>query len=490
MKNNIRLIGILLGLLSVSAACKVADHGAAASGIIEQDKDQIVQVLRDLVQIKSVQDAAEEGAPSGKGVSLALDKMLSEAKRLGFKTVNMDGYAGYAEYGTGDDYIAILTHLDVVEAGEGWTYPPFAAEIREGEIYGRGAVDDKGPAVASLFALKAVRDAGVPLTKKVRLIFGTTEENSVADIHYYLKREKPPAAGFTPDGNYPVINAEKGRLTFNLVKDVSGTAETGPQIVKLHGGIALNSVPANARAEILANDPDRLIRDCNEYKTKHRYDLETNQNNNIVTIISTGRAAHAAIPENGQNAVMRLLIAIDGLRLAPSSLTDTIHFLANKVGEEVYGESLGLAVSDEPSGPLTFVIAKIDLQDGVLTVGCDMRYPVTCTKESVLERLAAALEGTGLEIEIIADEKPLYFPADSPLVQKLLSIYRDQTGKDDQPFGTGGASYARDLPNILVFGPVFPNEVYPGHMPDEYYSVDRLIMDTKIFANAIIELAK
>ncbi len=159
--------------------------------------------------------------PFGEGISEALECALSIAERLGLKTVNLDNYAGFAEFGEGDDYVALLGHLDVVPEGDNWIYPPFAAEIHDGKIYARGAVDDKGPVISALYALKAVKEEGLKLSKRVRVIFGTNEETESKDMHYYLKKEKPPVSGFTPDAEYPIINGEKGITVFDLVKKLN-----------------------------------------------------------------------------------------------------------------------------------------------------------------------------------------------------------------------------------------------------------------------------
>lgn len=176
---------------------------------IEELREEIIKSTQDLVKIKSVEEEAKEGKPFGEGVAKTLDRALEISSELGFKTVNMDGYVGYAEYGEGEDYVAVLAHLDVVPEGDGWIHPPYGAEIHDGKMYGRGTMDDKGPIMSALYGLKAIKDLKLPLSKKVRIIFGTDEETGSEDIAYYLQREKAPIAGFTPDAEYPIIYAEK-----------------------------------------------------------------------------------------------------------------------------------------------------------------------------------------------------------------------------------------------------------------------------------------
>jgi predicted dipeptidase len=209
---------LLLTFLAPIASCQSTDESVAEglNKLIEKDKDYLINSTQELVMIKSVNDEPKTGAPFGEGPAQALDKALEIARGLGFNTTNLDGYIGYAEYGQGTDYVGVLAHVDVVAEGNGWKYPPFGAEIHDGKMYGRGTIDDKGPAMAAIYALKAVRDSKLPLTKRVRVIFGSDEETGTADVEYYLEREEPPISGFTPDANFPAIYAEKGILTFDL----------------------------------------------------------------------------------------------------------------------------------------------------------------------------------------------------------------------------------------------------------------------------------
>jgi succinyl-diaminopimelate desuccinylase len=177
---------------------------------VEGLQEGLVEAIRTLVRLPSVRGEAEPGYPFGRDIGLTLERALEIAQTLGFRVVNLDGYMGYAEYGQGKDHIAILGHLDVVPAGESWNHDPFGGEIDQGQLFGRGTLDDKGPTLAALFALKAVAQSGISLSHRVRVIFGTCEETTWEDIPYYLKREPLPSWGFTPDGNFPLIHAEKG----------------------------------------------------------------------------------------------------------------------------------------------------------------------------------------------------------------------------------------------------------------------------------------
>ena len=179
----------------------------------------MIDSIRRMVSIDSVESEACEAAPFGKGVGEALDEALSISRSLGFDTVNLDHYMGYAQYGAGEDYVCAIGHVDVVPVGEGWKHPPFSAWLEDGVIYGRGILDNKGPVMACLYGLAALKELGLSLKHPVRIIFGCDEESGFEDLTYYLKKEKPPIYGFTPDCKYPVVYSERGRAIVKITSD-------------------------------------------------------------------------------------------------------------------------------------------------------------------------------------------------------------------------------------------------------------------------------
>ena len=169
---------------------------------------KMIEDIKTIVKMPSVEGTFQQGAPFGKDIALTLDKVLEIAQSLGFETKNLDHYIGYAQYGKGEDYIGIIGHLDVVPTGLGWKHPPFSAYEEDGYIYSRGILDNKGPIMTCLYALYAIKELNIKLHKPVRIIFGCDEETGFKDLEYYLKHEKPPVMGWTPDCKYPVVYAE------------------------------------------------------------------------------------------------------------------------------------------------------------------------------------------------------------------------------------------------------------------------------------------
>jgi succinyl-diaminopimelate desuccinylase len=455
---------------------------------IDSMKDEIVNSTKELVKFRSIEGKAEPGAPFGKDVAGCLDKALEISKGLGFKTVNLDGYVGYAEYGEGDDYVGILGHLDIVPEGDGWKYPPFAAEVHDGKIYARGTMDDKGPMVAALYGLKAVMDEGVKLSKKVRIIYGTNEETGCGEIKHYLDREKPPVSGFTPDGEYPIIYGEKGITLFDVKKDLKIKPKMKLKYIK--GGNRPNMVPDYCEAGIETRCANKLIEKVDETAKETGFELKAEKKDGMVIIKSIGLSAHGSLPQFGKNAIMQMFVCLEKIDLGKSDIMDFITFFNKYAGFETDGKSFGCYLEDKESGKVSFNIGVVDMTEDKITLGLNLRYPVTYKYEDMMNPFNKRLEGTGITVENMKAQNPLFFPADHPLIKALQKVYTEQTGKEATLLAIGGGTYAKEMPNIVAFGPIFPGQPDLDHQSNEYIAIDDLIANAKIYAHAIYELAK
>ncbi|HBM75619.1 MAG TPA: dipeptidase PepV [Clostridiaceae bacterium] len=457
---------------------------------VDELKDDLIESVKRVVKIKSVQGESKAGMPFGEGPRRVLDCALDISKKLGFKTVNMDGYIGYAEYGQGDDYVAILGHLDVVPEGDGWKYPPFAAEIHDGKMYGRGTMDDKGPTMAALYGLKAIKDLNLPLSKRVRVIFGTNEETGSKEVKYYMDKEKAPVLGFTPDAEYPIIYAEKGITIFDVVKDLKAGCKKGYSVKSIKGGTAPNAVPAYCECIIGGGSTEDLKKLSVEFSNKTGFDIRVEADKEGTVIKAYGLAAHGSLPELGKNAVMRMFAFLDTLPLDNPELKDYIHFFNKYVGEETDGESFGVYLEDKESGRVTFNVGCVEMKDNSIKLSLNIRYPVTYTFDDLMNPFNKKLEGTGIKVKNMMHQKPLYFHANHPLIKALQKVYEEQTGKKADLLAIGGGTYAKEMPNIVAFGPIFPGKPDLDHQANEYIEIEDLIANAKIYAHAIYELAK
>ena len=426
--------------------------------IIENNHDKIIEDVLRLVSIESVRSEGKEMMPSGEKVNEALLKTLQIGKDYGFKTMNIDGHAGVIEYGDGDEYVAILGHLDVVPTGEGWTKNPLG-EVFEDKIYGRGTMDDKGPMVAALHGLIALKEAKIPLKHKIRLIFGTSEETGGPDIENYLLHEKQPIAGFTPDAEFPAINAEMGILVIKLSKKIDDA-----KLTLLHGGEAVNMVPDKAEV---------------------RY----TENGEVKTLNYQGVSAHGSTPQLGENAISKMIKDLSKNE-AFDFLKDTLSVLEYNLTEDLDGHNMGIDFEDEASGKLVLNLGKIDFKDGMLDTYINIRYPVTFKKEETTNKVQELFEKEGFTVEVTQHDSPLYYPKDAELVTKLMKVYSKETGDSREPLAIGGGTYAKMMKNIVAFGPQLPGRPDTIHQLDEYILIEDLMLCTRIYANAMVELAR
>ena len=446
-------------------------------------EEKLIACLQENLRIPSVQGEAAPDAPYGIEVKQSLKHVLAAAEALGFRTENVDNHLGWCEYGEGEEMIAVLGHLDVVPAGDGWTVDPYGGEISDGKIWGRGTTDDKGPTIASLFALAALRDSGLPITKRIRLLFGCNEETGSADDKYYQNNGgEVPVMGFTPDGEYPVINGEKGIINVTFGADYTQDGEL--KLISIQGGTAPNVVPAFATAKI-ACCPLTAAR----LSSLNAKGLRFIPKEYGLLVESYGVSAHGSTPELGENAIGRLLLALDTLPFT-GKIAELIHFLAVALGMETDGQSAGIALHDEVSGGLTLNLGTLTADETHMSMKINYRYPVTFCYEDCGPKFNNAFTSAGFVVENEVHKAKLYIPEDSQLVTTLLKVYHDQTGLEGKAKCIGGGTYAKMLPNTLAFGPIFPGDEIREHKPDEYISIENLMKNAQIIAAAMYAMAK
>ena len=446
-------------------------------------QSQMITCLQENLRIPSVQGPALENAPYGAEVKACLDHVKSAAEGLGFVTTNVDNHVLWCEYGEGAEMVAVLGHLDVVPAGDGWTCDPYGGEIRDGKIWGRGTTDDKGPSIAALYALAALRNSGLPISRRVRLILGCNEETGSADIKYYRAHGgEDPVMGFTPDGEYPVINGEKGIINANFSVAYQQTGEV--RLLEISGGTAPNVVPASAWCKLGCSQEIALAISKTQFPK-----VAFTVTDYGVLVEAEGVSAHGSTPELGENAIGRLLQALDKLPLSPEVFSP-IHFLAGFLGMETDGKSAGIALYDEVSGGLTLNLGTLNGDETGFGLKINYRYPVTKSYDDCGPIFNKAFLDAGFTMDSELHKEKLYIPEDSTLVRTLMKVYKEQTGRSEQPKCIGGGTYAKMLPNILAFGPIFPGDEIREHKPDEYISVENLITNAQIIAAAMYEMAK
>ncbi|VIX47841.1 ArcT [Streptococcus pneumoniae] len=438
--------------------------------ITNQVKDEFLISLKTLISYPSVLNEGENGTPFGQAIQDVLEKTLEICRDIGFTTyLDPKGYYGYAEIGQGAELLAILCHLDVVPSGDeaDWQTPPFEATIKDGWVFGRGVQDDKGPSLAALYAVKSLLDQGIQFKKRLRFIFGTDEETLWRCMARYNTIEEQASMGFAPDSSFPLTYAEKGLLQVKL-------HGPGSDQLELEVGGAFNVVPDKANYQGLLYEQV-----CNGLK-EAGYDYQTTEQ----TVMVLGVPKHAKDASQGINAVIRLATI-----LAPLQEHPALSFLATQAGQDGTGRQIFGDIADEPSGHLSFNVAGLMINHERSEIRIDIRTPVLADKEELVELLTRCAQNYQLRYEEFDYLAPLYVAEDSKLVSTLMQIYQEKTGDNSPAISSGGATFARTMPNCVAFGALFPRAKQTEHQANECAVLEDLYRAMDIYAEAVYRLA-
>ncbi len=432
---------------------------------------EIKTTIARLVQHQSFYRWDQGEVPFGAGVDACLREALDIGHELGFNTYkDPDGYYGYVEMGDGPQLLAILCHVDVIPPGDlrSWFTPPFALDERAGRLYGRGVQDNKGPLVAALYAMKAIKESGIALRHRVRLIVGTDEENLWRCIARYKEQEQLPDAAFTPDSSFPVIHAEKRLVQAYLYEPPCAD-------LQLDCGGLFNIVPDKA---CYSGPKQRQVQ-----KQLDRLGYPWQQDGERLMVL--GQQAHASrCDKEGVNAIVRLCRALSGAGYVHPALG----FCSLVVGTDPHLRALLGDVQDRVSGKLTVNLASLKMDDTATQIGIDMRVPVTIPLEEFRARMRHAVQQLGWRYEEYDHLEPLYISAESALVQTLCASYSAVMGHPCVPGASAGITYARAIPNCVPFGAHFPTRPYQAHMPNESIAMEDLLLASEIYAVSLLRL--
>lgn len=465
----------------------------------EKNEKMLLKDISDTIAFESIaKDADGEDNPFGKEVTNCLNHILTLGERMGMTIKNIDNYIGEITIGNGKHMIGILCHADVVDAGDGWKSDPFHAIIENGELYGRGVIDDKGPMICCLYAMKYINEnCLLPEDCRIRMIIGTDEEeNWVSMDKYRSMHPEFPEVSIVPDANFPVIFCEKGLINLTLHVPVSKDSSASLRITDLSGGERSNVVPTTALCRI-AVCRGMNISNVNEYAhnvaKEYGINMETDiENNEILRIVVTGKAAHAMTPEKGTNAIsglMKILMKLTTFESGTFSPQNVVQFYEDYIGFEYNGEKLGINWSDIESGALTVNVGVLEMSETEMKLVLNIRYPVDRTFEEVSACFQKICEPFGISLEFGVCMDPIYFDRNSQMIKVLLGSYQKFTGDtESHPIALGGATYARAIPNAVAFGPVFPNQEELAHEANEHYTVSDFRRITEIYADALLKL--
>ena len=449
---------------------------------------EMLEDLERLIEINSVKGASEDGAPCGAGPRTALALARTMLEKRGFEVSEFEDIIITADLGPSPPKMGILAHLDVVDAGEGWETDPFRMTIKDGRIYGRGATDNKGPAIAAMYAMYCARELCPGLRNGFRILLGSDEETGCRDIAQYLEKNDPPPNVFTPDAKYPVVNIEKGRITpfFNASWEKDDAL---PRVVSISGGKTTNIVPDRTEAIIESFTLNEAESFCREYSDKTGARISVREDAGLLTITVEGAASHAASPQQGNNAQTALIEMLAAMPFAESAGFGFIRALNRLFPHGDYnGRALGIAMSDEISGELTVNFGVFRYDETGFNGNFDSRTPACADDADLPGMVRAAFARENIAATNLSVSHCHHTPEDSSFVQTLLQIYEEYTGNAGECLAVGGQTYVHEIPGGVAFGCEFPEIDNRIHGANEFIGVEQLMVGAKMFAQAILDM--
>lgn len=475
---------------------------------VEAHTEEMIEDTKTLIAINSEKMEAKPGKPYGEGTAQVFQAAEKILAGHGMKVRNYENYVLTADLNEGEPCLDILAHLDVVPATDGFTVTePFKPVVKDGVLYGRGSADDKGPAMTALYAMRAVRELGIPVSKNCRLILGADEECGSSDIEYYYGIEKEAPMTFSPDADFPLINIEKGGLHLDLQAQVDPAQAGTVRLVSAHSGVKINVVPAKACAVIAG--ADRKVLQAAAAKTEAETGVKVTMTEaageesaaetgdkaadmtNSVQILIEGLAAHAASPALGNNALTALFVFLHQIPFSDPRVNEIFTNLCRLYPHGDWnGKALGVNHADEESGELTLSLNMMTFDGTTLKAVFDCRAPICANDANTTEVILKKYAEAGFTSQGGRMYEPHVVPAESPFVQTLLSCYEAVTGKKEKPLAIGGGTYVHHIANGVAFGCADPEVDNHMHGDDEFMTVEQMKKSAVIFALAIARLCR
>lgn len=460
---------------------------------IINNQDLIIKDLIELIKIETIHDVKKPNMPYGEGIYRGLRYVLDKGNDLKFKTQNFCGHCGHLEVGNGAYTVGILCNVDVSSEVKGWTKNPFQGEIVENKIYGKGAIDGKGPLIACLYAMKILNDENlIPEDKKIRMIIGSDKKTTCKSINYYKEYEEAPEIGFTPDGVFPVVYGEKGIIDLSLEMQIPSNYDSPINIVEISGGKKGEGVPEKVNIIVSCDEifKMKIEEELKMFADEEKIDYNIFSQNKLVSIEFIGKVAPRFSPEKGLNPIsygIKFLSRFDEF----IDRKDFINEYEKHISISYNGEKINCFLQGDESGEFTFNVEEINLLNDSVKIEVNITHPISYLYSQVLEQIKEGFKYSTLQITDIEHLRPVTFSKDSFVVKKLMKAYRQVTGdKDSEPYTTAEGSYARAISNTIAFGPIFPNETHIKDGPDEFISIDSLLKLVEIYAIGIYELLR
>lgn len=490
-----------------SAPPSAATRGAPGEVAIKAAKHAVTTYRKDIVdtlaKLVSYNTVADKAVPSDKNpVHIAFKEALKqEAARLGLDYAD-HGWTVIIGLGEGSERVGVVTHGDVQPVDPGkWKKSPFVLDrsSEPGKLLARGAEDDKGPIATALYAMKAIRDQKVPLSKRIELYVYMGEESDWQPLVEFLKTHQPPSMNITLDAEYPAVTAEKGYGTVAVTVPNAGAVQPPadePYVAAFAGGFFGSQIPEDASATIANASPEleKQIRARGGKQQGMQYTFAWEGSS--LNVKAKGVSAHSSKPEDGVNAVSMLADALAVRPWANTTAGGVVNFLNEMVGTGIYGEKFGnIAYRDSFMGPMTFAPTVIKQRDDGIEVSINMRRPQGKTGAQLTDEVNAALaqwQSRQLPLANVAVRiSDPWVQKSAPQLPTLMGVFSYFTGmKDPQPVSVGGGTNSRLFPNAVSFGPAMPGKVYTGHSEHEFITEKQLLLNLQMYTAVLVELAK
>ena len=437
---------------------------------IEDNEKNIISDLKGLVDIPSI-------SSDKTNVKKALDYVLQLAQRMGFEAKSvLDHQVGVIEIGEGDETIGILSHVDVVPPGnlQSWSSSPFDMKVEDGCLWGRGTLDDKGAIIVCLYAMKCVLGSGQALQKKIQMILGTQEEVEWSDMEGYVANYPLPDYGFTPDGEFPLCNIEKGCMDVELrfACECEGY-ENGWYLTCLHAGQAANSVPDS----------------CTCQMERYRDGIAVERK----TLTTGGKAVHSCQPEKGENAIFHMADLIAETEHCENQISRILAMLKAKFAS-LYGAEIGLYSEGEMyNGEFVhrnvFAPTLVRMEDDHLLVNVNVRFAYGTSEAEITDAFMQLAQFYGGTVKLLSSLPAVYVSKERPFMKAFGEAYEEGSGRKHEFVLAYGGSYAKAMPNIVSWGPIFPGDEDTCHEENEHISIKSLLDNGKVFAIALNKVA-
>lgn len=451
---------------------------------VDAHKDEILADLARLVRIPSVsKPGGGAPAPFGEDCARVLAEAVAMAAEKGMDAKNYDNWYALAVRGTGAHTIGIFSHLDVVEAGSGWTFPPFEMTEKDGWLFGRGVADDKIAAVMGMHTAKALDTLGLAPHLQLLLFLGVNEENGMLDIDRYLQEHEQPEFNLVPDFKFPGSIGETGVIKFKLHTQRRFACLTG-----FRGGEAGKRLPLNASASYTGVEGGKLFA-----AAETQNGIALSGEGGVVHVTAEGRPDSSWGAQDSVNALFALASFLSGNDALPDGDRSLLGVIAEMTGASK-GECFAINRESPLFGATKCTCTLAEETDSGLTFHFDVRYPFEITGEEIQTRISAFCAQHGFELSGFQDTKPWLLNGEDPRLNILCACWKDVSGRDEK-MGVGGGTYARKLKNAVSYGPkdfskcpFIPKGHGEIHSPDETRSVETVLNAVKVYIRAFVEL--